>query len=593
MGSRLVITATAVIPTERLALLRQTLVDCFDAEELKTLCFDLGVDYESLPATGAANKARELVSSLHRQHRLGHLLEAAARARPAADWRAILRPPTVRDLARTYLAEIGTFSAKVIRRPLRLYQQEPARAILASVIRGQGLTLAVMMSRQAGKNELSGQLECYLLNLYQRHNRQVVKASPTFKPQTINSIMRLADHLDNPWNKGRWRRKEGYMLELGRARVLFFSAEPTANVVGATADLLLEGDEAQDIGSEKWSKDFVPMGASTNVTRVLWGTAWTNTTLLARTIDALRAQERQDGKHRVFTYNADQVGAEVPAYAAHVAAEVQRLGRQHPLIKTQYFLETIDGEGGLFPPIRRALMRGDHERRVEPVAGHRYALLLDVGGEDEAAGDAVERGMLENKKRDATALTVVDIALTYGQMPTYRVVDRRFWLGTSHASLHAQLLALARHWHAVWVVVDATGVGAGLASFLLKSLGVDRVLPLIFSPKVKSDLGWNFVAVIDTGRYRDYADDQAQETRQFWYEVEHCNYTIHEGPGKSISWGADETPAYDGLIARGHDDLLISAAMVSILDVQEWPGSGPSATVAALDPIAEIDKAEW
>jgi hypothetical protein len=491
-----------------------------------------------------------------------------------------------------WLSNIDTFSRLIIKRPLRSYQSEAAAAILQSIQYGRGHTFAVMMARQAGKNELSGQLEAYLLNLYQRRGAQIVKASPTFKPQTINSILRLGDRLDNIWNQGRWRKREGYMIELGQARCLFFSAEPTANVVGATADLLLEADEAQDITEIKWSKDFTPMAASTNATRVLWGTAWTSNTLLARTISTLKRQQAKDGIQRVFTYDAEQVGAEVPAYAAYVAGEIDRLGRNHPLIKTQYFLETIDAQGGLFGPTRRALMRGDHQRRHEPTAGKRYALLLDVAGEDEQAGDPLARTMLRNKKRDATALTVVEIETQFGRLPNYRTVDRKLWLGTKHTTLHGQILALARHWNALWVAVDATGVGAGLASFLTKALG-EKVIPVVFSSKIKSDLGWNFLGIVETGRYRDYIHDQQPDTRQFWYEVEACQYEVKEGPGQVMKWGVSDSPGYDGLIAYGHDDLLISAALTAILDKQDWPGTGPSATVGKQDELEQIDRGEW
>ncbi len=41
---------------------------------------------------------------------------------------------------------------------LRPYQVEVLRAVLASVRARQGLSFSVMMSRQAGKNELSAQL---------------------------------------------------------------------------------------------------------------------------------------------------------------------------------------------------------------------------------------------------------------------------------------------------------------------------------------------------------------------------------------------------------------------------------------------------
>ncbi len=491
-----------------------------------------------------------------------------------------------------WLTHIDNFSKHVVGRPLRSYQTEAARAILDSVFHGRGLTFAVMMSRQAGKNELSGQLEAYLLNLYRRPGGQIVKASPTFKPQTINSILRLVDRLDNKWNAGHWRRREGYMVELGKARTLFFSAGPKANVVGATADLLLEADEAQDIGHDKWNKDFRPMAASTGATTVLWGTAWTSDTLLATSIQDLKRQQAKDGHRRVFIYDADVVGDQVPAYKRYVAEEVARLGRNHPLIKTQYFLETIDGAGGLFPALRRALMRGNHQRRHEPLPGRRYALLIDVAGEDEQAGDAVSRSMLRNKKRDATALTVVEVEIQFGQLPIYHTVDRKLWLGIKHPSLYHQILALARHWHAIWVVIDSTGIGAGLASFLALALG-DKVIPVLFSPKVKSNLGWGFVGIVESGRYHDYLDDQQPDTRQFWYEVKKCEYEVRAGPGNQIKWGVWETPGYDGLIAYGHDDLLISAALTSILDDQDWPTVGESFVVERRDELEEIDEGEW
>ena len=500
--------------------------------------------------------------------------------------------------AKQMLSSIASFSRLALQRPLRAYQLESAEAILDSILNGRGLTFAVMMSRQAGKNELSGQLEAYLLSIYHRRGGQIVKASPTFKPQTVNSIMRLCDRLNDGWHQGPWRRREGYIVEMGKARCLFFSAGPAASVVGATASLLLEGDEAQDIAANKWVKDFRPMGASTNVTTVLWGTAWTGSTLLANTIQHLKQLEAKDGRRRVFSYAADRVSAEVPAYQTYVENEVARLGRNHPLIKTQYFLETIAGEGKMFSPQRIALMRGDHERRTEPVAGRRYALLIDVAGEDEVEGDSLSRLLLENPRRDATAVTIVEVELPrrggalWPPLPIYRVMDRRVWLGTRHTALYQAILALADHWHAIWLVVDATGVGAGLASFLSAALA-GRVIPFQFSSKTKSDLGWDFVAIVETGRYRDYAEDQAVETCQFWYEVRECEREVTLGPAKTLKWGVWEAPAYDGRIARGHDDLLISAALTAVLDRQGWPGAGPSAVVAAQDPLEEIDNASW
>ena len=572
--------------------LRRLLVKHLDVTDLQTLAFDLAVDFERLPGENKHDYARELLLYAQRHAMLGELVTVGQQLRPELPWAGPLTPKEqlCRAIA-AWLTNLYKFSQVVTKIPLRSYQVEPAKAILDSVLHGRGDSFAVMMARQAGKNELSGQLEAYLLNLYQRAGGGLVKASPTFKPQTINSILRLCDRLDNPWNKGKYRKREGYIVEVGKARCFFFSAEPNASVVGGTASLLLECDEAQDVQEAKWDKDFEPMTASTNATRVFWGTAWTSDTLLAKTIAHLQDLERKDHRRRVFIYDADRVGAEVPAYKDHVAGRVEKLGRNHPLIRTQYFLETIDGSGGLFPAARRAMMRGDHERRHSPGSGI-HVLLIDVGGEDENEGDTIERAMLENPKRDATAVTVLHVDLQSRSLPTYHVLDRRLWVGTAHTVLHGQILGLVEHWRPLWILVDATGVGAGLASFLAKALG-EKVVPVLFSPKLKSDLGWSFVGVVETGRFKDHYDDDSNEQRQFWYEVEACQYTIRPGPAKAISWGVWETPSYDGVIARGHDDLLVSAAMCALLDEYEWPVTGPSAVVPRTDEIDEIDSGEW
>jgi hypothetical protein len=332
------------------------------------------------------------------------------------------------------------------------------------------------------------------------------------------------------------------------------------------------------------------------VTTVFYGTAWTSSTFLAQTIAWLEQEQARDGCRRVFRVTADEVAAEVPQYGAFVKSQVKRLGRNHPLIRTQFYLETIDGTGGLFPPQRRALMRGPHSRRHAPEPGHRYALLVDVAGEDETEGDEIERSMLENPRRDATAITVVDIVLDRSQTPParlFRAVDRKLYLGTQHSALYGQILGLARHWRAVWTVVDATGVGAGLASFLARALGEDNVMPVVFSPKVKSDIGWDFLGIVETGRYQDYHDDNEPDTRQFWYEVEACKYEIRPGPQKAMRWGVWEAPAYDGLVARGHDDLLISAALTAILDELDVPGDAVGTAVPTPDALQEIDHAQW
>src|SRR5690606_11546001 len=110
-------------------------------------------------------------------------------------------------------------------------------------------------------------------------------------------------------------------------------------------------------------------------------------------------------------------------------------------------------------------------------------------------------------------------------------------------ALHDQLVDLARRvWRASLVVVDGTGIGAGLASFLAATLGdrrggaVSPVQPFIFSQASKSALGWSFVGLIDAGRFKDYADDAEALTRLFQRQLAATSYDAPPGPGKVLRW---------------------------------------------------------
>ncbi len=69
--------------------LRQILSVRFDEGELRTLAFDLDVDYDSLPDQGKANKARELVAYLERRDRILELLQVGQRLQPDILWPSI------------------------------------------------------------------------------------------------------------------------------------------------------------------------------------------------------------------------------------------------------------------------------------------------------------------------------------------------------------------------------------------------------------------------------------------------------------------------------------------------------------------------
>lgn len=479
---------------------------------------------------------------------------------------------------------------------LRSYQVEVARTAAESVIYKRGLSLVVLFPRQSGKNELQAQIETYLLAYLREHEAEIIKVSPTWRPQSINAMRRLKRVLDgNFLTAQEWQKESGYIFRVGHARVIFLSAAPEANIVGATASALLEVDEAQDVEIEKYDKEIAPMAASTNATRIFWGTAWTSQTLLARELRAAREAERQDGLRRVFMVDAERVAAEVPAYGKFVAAQAARLGRHHPMIRTQFYCEEIDGEGGMFPTERWLRMSGNHERQEQPLPGRTYAMLLDVAGEDEAAeqGGDPAGWALHSPGRDATALTIIEADLTTLEDPqlraqTYRVVQRRQWLGVRHTDLYSELLSLAETWGVRWLVVDATGVGAGLAAFLRRALP-GRVLPFQFNAASKSKLGWDFLSVVDSGRWKEPASTPEGLDSLFQRQLQHSQYEIASGPEKRMRWGVPDgtrDPANGEMV---HDDLLLSAALSAVLDTQPWGTVGPSLVVPGRDPLKDLD----
>lgn len=81
-----VITDVMAISREARSRLRENLVDFFSLEELKTLCRDMQIDFDSLGGEGKAGKVRELIAFLERRGHLSELIAEARCQRPAVNW---------------------------------------------------------------------------------------------------------------------------------------------------------------------------------------------------------------------------------------------------------------------------------------------------------------------------------------------------------------------------------------------------------------------------------------------------------------------------------------------------------------------------
>jgi hypothetical protein len=141
-------------------------------------------------------------------------------------------------------------------------------------------------------------------------------------------------------------------------------------------------------------------------------------------------------------------------------------------------------------------------------------------------------------------------------------------------------------WKPVYIVIDATGVGAGISSFFEKRYP-GKVIPFVFSTKSKSDLGWNYLAVIDTGRFKDH-EPNGPERAEFWRQLDFVQYEA--GENKVLHWSVpngSRDPATGELV---HDDCVLSASLCAVLDQQPWSVPGESLVIHRRDPLAEMDE---
>ena len=436
---------------------------------------------------------------------------------------------------------------------LRPYQREVAAAVLDSVLGGKGLTFSVEIARQGGKNELSAQLELLLLTLFMGRSKNMVKCSPSFKPQTVISMVRLKDRLNDAGFGDIWAAELGYIIRLGCARAVFLSAGEQANVVGTTAHILLEIDESQDVNKEKYNKEFRPMGATSNVTTVHYGTTWDDSTLLEEIKQTNLEMEKRDGIRRHFRYDWQEVARHNPGYRAYVEAEREQLEKEHPYFLTQYRLLPVHGGGGFFDRRQIAGLAGEHPRQYRRSPGGEYIAGIDLAGEAEQGEE--ERLRMVQHRRDSTVITIGELDRGSGvdrRQPGIRVVEHYRWTGRKHSELYREMVDIVKGlWRGRRVVVDATGIGEPVASFLGQALG-SRVVPFKFTAQSKSRLGFNLLAAVNSGRLKVYAADGSPEYRELFYEMERARSRYR--PNRTLDFYVDP--------AEGHDDFLMSLALM-------------------------------
>jgi hypothetical protein len=419
---------------------------------------------------------------------------------------------------------------------LRPYQREIIQAAINSVGDEAGFCFSVEIARQGGKNELSAWLETCVLAAYFRSPVNIIKCAPTLQPQAMISLRRLCGCLDNAGYGGHYTVEAGHIVKLGNARVIFLSAEESANVVGNTAHLLLEVDEAQDVSIEKFDRDFRPMAATRNATTVLYGTPWRDGNLLDITKQQNLDLERGDGVKRHFRHDWEDVAAFNPDYRAYVEGERARLGENHPTFRSQYALLNASDGGGFFSEEQLIRMMGDFPRHRSPRPGAVYVGGLDFGGEGKISADS-------------TVLTIAEVTEVGGSR-LVRVVQHYVWTGHPFTLLLQTVAETAKGWGLRRLAADATGLGSPLVAALKQSLG-HRVVPVVFTSTSKSELGFNLLATAGTGGLQIYKHDLSPQCAECWRELEAA--AADYKPNRTLNFYVDPS--------KGHDDYLMSLAL--------------------------------
>jgi hypothetical protein len=185
-----------------------------------------------------------------------------------------------------------------------------------------------------------------------------------------------------------------------------------------------------------------------------------------------------------------------------------------------------------------------------PQSGKIYIAGMDLAGEAENAEGEYLKAL--KPRQDSTVVTIGELTPD-SKLPTIKIVEHYSWTGKKHPDLYPQLVDLLKNvWHCRTVVVDSTGIGEPVASFLQNILG-SRIAAFKFTAQSKTELGFSLLANINSGAIKMYAADNSGEYREFWHQVERARSFYR--PSQTMNFYVDP--------ADGHDDFLMSLALLA------------------------------
>lgn len=431
------------------------------------------------------------------------------------------------------------------RRNLRGPQAWVIEQVEKHIARHDGQVMPIRQARQTGKNEISAVL--HRRHLWRRQNypsSQIwIRTAPTHKPQIVNSKKRLRELLDLSPSKiirhplfknAKLTTEEGYIWRLGNASVEFISSGPTANVVGGTANVCLDMDEAHKVNKDKFDEDFAPMAADKSAAIVLWGVAADGHDLMS----FYREHNKSIGRSDLNIDLPCEVFMEHnPRYARHVEARVSALGYDHPIIKTQYRLVDVASEGSFFNSIQQvSLLDGGHERELVPRAGSRYQMIVDIAASNENNVEDILKGD-EDAVEDSTAIwlyKVTNILTANGLFPLIQLVNVIWLTGVSLPKQEELIEDTIKTWKCEKVTIDSIGVGRQIGESMAKKFGPVMVNAYTASADTVSQDCYDLLARVNHNAVKMFRNDGSEVWREVERQVGWTKYSAKEGRMKLL-----------------------------------------------------------
>lgn len=448
------------------------------------------------------------------------------------------------------------------------YQEQIGKALVRSIIAGDGEILTFLLSRQAGKSEVVANVIAGLMVLLP----PLAKMFPDrlgkfakgfwvgcFAPveEQIRVIYgRVVDRLTSPHavevmsdpdidDEVQGNKSRELFLKRSGSLVRMTTANPRAKIEGKTYHLVVI-DEAQGLEEFVYWKSIKPMTDFYFGTTVLVGTPYVTKDIFYKQIQSNRRRALERGGRKThFEFPWTECAKYNRNYKRSVMATAAEIGEDSDEFRMNYRLEWLL-ERGMFVSDEQMSELGDPTMQIVPQWWKSPVLV----------------GIDPARKLDSTVVTVVwvdwDRPDEYGYFH-HRILN---WLEMHGEAWEEQYFRitefLMQRYNVLAVGVDAQGVGDAMADRLQTLMPNVQVVPMMSSPKDQSERWTHLTALIQRRMLFWPAHPKVRRTKM-WQRFEQQMKDLE----KEYRQGYLLAGAAEG--GNAHDDFPDSLALACML----------------------------